>query len=279
MLNAVRLGCSTYSFWHFRGPKKKVEEYMEQIYCLGFSGVEVLENHLESLDREKLAGLKAKALELGLDIYAVAVHNDFVNPSKGKRDQEVEKVERYLEAAYLLGAKAIRVNSGRWRTIASFDELMESGGVEPPLEGYSDEDAYGWVVECLSRLVPAAEEYGVVLALENHWGLTRSADGVIRILEKVDSRWVRALMDTGNFIEDTYEQLRRIAPYTALVHAKTYFGGGEWYTLDIDYGKVFLILREVGYRGWISLEYEGREDPLTGVRKSVELLTPFVYSI
>ena len=57
-----------------------------------------------------------------------------------------------------------------------------------------------------------------------------------------------------------------------LVQAKTYYGGGRWYTLDINYARVAEMLRRVGYRGWISLEFEGREDSSTGVAKSLEIL-------
>jgi len=96
------------------------------------------------------------------------------------------------------------------------------------------------------------------------------------MIREVDSPWLRALMDTGNFIEDTYEQLEAIAPYTVMVHAKTYYGGGEWYTLEIDYDRVFEILRRHGFDGWVSLEYEGREDYDSGVRKSYELLSRYV---
>jgi L-ribulose-5-phosphate 3-epimerase len=83
-------------------------------------------------------------------------------------------------------------------------------------------------------------------------------------------------MDTGNFLYDTYRELEAIAPYTVMVHAKTYFGGGVWYTLDIDYDRVFKILRDAGFKGWISLEYEGREDYSTGVKKSRDLLLRYV---
>ena len=57
-----------------------------------------------------------------------------------------------------------------------------------------------------------------------------------------------------------------------LVQAKTYYGGGRWYTLDINYARIAKMLRRVGYRGWISLEFEGREDSSTGAPKSLEIL-------
>ncbi len=63
-----------------------------------------------------------------------------------------------------------------------------------------------------------------------------------------------------------------MAPRTVLVQAKTYYGGGQWYTLDLDYPRIGKILNEHGYRGWISLEFEGMEDYRTAIPKSLELL-------
>ena len=63
-----------------------------------------------------------------------------------------------------------------------------------------------------------------------------------------------------------------IAPYTCFVQAKTYYGGGEWYSLDLDYKRIIDILNNVNYKGYISLEFEGKENADTGVKKSVEML-------
>ncbi len=79
-------------------------------------------------------------------------------------------------------------------------------------------------------------------------------------------------MDTGNFLEAPYDKLEIMAPHTVFVQAKTYFGGGEWYTLDLDYHRIASILRNVNYKGYISLEMEGKEDPDSAVPKSIELL-------
>ena len=68
------------------------------------------------------------------------------------------------------------------------------------------------------------------------------------------------------------EPLKWAAPKTVFVQAKTYYGGGEWYTLDLDYKRIAKILREVNYSGYISLEFEGKEDPETAVPKSFALL-------
>ncbi|HIC19674.1 TPA: sugar phosphate isomerase/epimerase, partial [Candidatus Poribacteria bacterium] len=50
------------------------------------------------------------------------------------------------------------------------------------------------------------------------------------------------------------------------------YGGGEWYTLELDYERIAGILRAVGFKGYISIEFEGKADADIGVPKSVDLL-------
>ena len=92
------------------------------------------------------------------------------------------------------------------------------------------------------------------------------------------SPWLRVTLDTGNFLEDPYDRLAQLAPKTAFVQAKTYYGGGIWYTLELDYPRIAAILRRHHYRGYISLEFEGREDYRTAVPKSLAVLrTAFTF--
>jgi sugar phosphate isomerase/epimerase len=174
--------------------------------------------------------------------------------------------------AYRLGIPTIRVNTGRWGTIKDFDELMRQKGIEPRLDGYTDDDGFAWVIDSLEQCLKKAEECGVVLGLENHWGLGRTAAGVLRVVNAIRSPWLQVTLDTGNFLEDMYEQMEQLAPRAVLVQAKTYLGGGTWYTLEIDYDRVASFIRQHKYTGYISLEFEGKEDPLTGIPKSLELL-------
>jgi len=275
----LKLGTSTYSFWHFLPEKLPIEYVIEKAYEMGLDGIEILHVQLQSEETGYLNKLKRIAFQHGMDIYCLAIHNDFVHPDEKKRKEQVEHVKRCLKIAYQLGAPSIRLNSGRWKTVKSFKELMEKKGIEPPLPNYSEDDGYRWVVDSINECIPTAEEYGVVMALENHWGLTTRAEGVLRIVESVDSEWLKVLMDTGNFIFDRYRELEMIAPYTMLVHAKTYFGGSSLGPeLEIDYKKVFQILRAVNYKGYISIEFEGKEDPSTGVVKTINLLKKYIES-
>ena len=81
---------------------------------------------------------------------------------------------------------------------------------------------------------------------------------MLKVLDALKSPWLQATLDTGNFLENMYEQMEALAPRAVLVQAKTYHGGGEWYSLDIDYDRVAKLLRQHNYRGYVSLEMEGK---------------------
>jgi len=267
------IAVSTYSFWRYNANSKlKIEDCIALAGDLGFDAVEILEKQMDRKDGAYLRSLKRQALVSGLALCGLSTHQGFVSPDAQERKANVAITVASIELAYALGIPTVRVNTGRWGTTEDFDELMKNRGMEPPLPGYSDEDAFPWVIQSLEKCLPAAEKCGVVLGLENHWGLARTPEGLLRIVNAVRSPWLGVTLDTGNFLEDPYGRLDKIAPRATYVHAKTYYGGGVWYTLDLDYGRIAAILRRHRYRGYISLEYEGQEDAATAIPKSLTLL-------
>jgi sugar phosphate isomerase/epimerase len=268
----MKLGISTYSYWHFRETKVPIETVIDKACRLGVEGVDILHRQMESEDPSYLQKLKRHAFVNGLDLICLSIHQNFVSPDPGIRQKNIDHTLHCIELAYAMGIPCIRLNSGRWGTVTSFDRLMELRGEEPPLEGYTDDDAFGWCIDSIRKCLPKAEESGVILALENHWGLTRSAEGVLRIVNAIDSPWLGILMDVGNFLDEPYDSLKILAPRAVFVHAKTYYGGGEWYTLDLDYKRIAKILADVNFSGYVSLEFEGKENPDIGVPRSIALL-------
>lgn len=264
---------STYSFWRFRDDAKlSIDECIDEAARMGFDGVEILHMQMESEEPAYLQKLKRRAFVNGLSLSGFSTHQGFVSPDAEKRQQNIDHTIRTIELAYALGIPTIRVNTGRWGTTASFDELMANRGIEPRLEGYSDDDGFGWVIDAFEKCLPTAEKCGVAMGLENHWGLGRTPEGVLRIVDAIHSPWLQVTLDTGNFLEDPYDKLAELAPHAVLVQAKTYYGGGIWYALDLDYPRIAQILRKHNYGGYISLEYEGQEDWRTAIPKSLELL-------
>lgn len=268
----TKLAVSSYSYWHFKPVKFPIEDVIDHAAELGFDGVEILHRQMKDESPAYVNALKKRAFERGLSFPLLSIHQDFVFPARDERRRHVEHTRRCLELAARLGIPCVRLNSGRWKTIPSFDDLMKVKGNEPPIEGYTDNDAFQWVIESIQQLLPESEKLGVVMAIENHWGLTTSVDNLLRIWRAVNSPWLGLNVDTGNYPGDPYEGLERLAANATIVQAKTYYGGGEWYTLDLDYPRIASILRKHNFNGWVSLEMEGKEDPATAVPKSYAVL-------
>jgi sugar phosphate isomerase/epimerase len=269
------IAVSTYSFWRFKDDSKlSVEECIDEAARMGFDGVELLLMQMEdeAEDPAAIQRIKQRAFVNGLDLCGFSTHQGFVSPDEAKRQEDIDLTIKQIELAYALGIPTMRINTGRWGTSRDFDALMANKGIEPNLPGYSDDDGYGWVIDAFEKVLPTAEKCGVTLGLENHWGLGRTAAGVLRIVEEIDSTWLRVTADTGNFLDDQYEQFDAIMPHAVLVQAKTYYGGGLWYSLDVDYGRIAEMLRKHHFHGYVSLEFEGNEDWRTAIPKSLALL-------
>ena len=269
-----RFGVSTYSFWQFNGPKEEcsIESCIDRASEMGFDGIELLLVQMLSEDKSYLQSLKQRAWLNGLDLMGFSTHQGFVSPDREYRQGMVLKTLKQIELAYELGIPTLRLNTGTWGTSESFDALMANRGIEKPLPGHTDEEAFGWVIGCVEQLLVTAERCGVTIGLENHWGLGRTAAGVKRIVDAVDSKWLQVTLDTGNFLEDPYDQLELLAPQTVLMQAKTYYGGGKWYTLDLDYPRIAKILKDVDFRGYVSLEFEGKANPDEAIPESLAML-------
>jgi sugar phosphate isomerase/epimerase len=268
-----RIGISTYSFWRFLDNSKvPVEQCIQEAAAMGFDAVEILHRQMDKEDNATLQSLKRTASREGVDLCGFSIHQGFVYPDKAERQKNIDHTIRCIEMAYAMGIPVMRLNTGRWNTSKDFDELMKNRGIEPRLPGYSDDDGFKWCIDSIEQCLKKAEEYGVTLALENHWGLGRTPEGLLRIVDAVKSPWLQILMDTGNFLEEPYDKLAMIAAKTVYVQAKTYYGGGLWYTLDLDYAKIADILRKANYRGYIALEFEGKEDWKTAIPKSLDVL-------
>jgi len=272
------IAVSTYSFWRFKqGLKMPMKQCIDEAARLGFDGLDILLRQMETKpnvppDNATLQGIKRHALINGIDLCCMSTHQGFVSPDKARRQKNIDLTIEQIETAYKLGIPIVRVNTGRWGTSGNFDELMANRGIEPVLDGYTEADGYKWVIDSLTACLPAAEKCGVILGLENHWGMARTPEGLLRIANAIDSPWLQVLLDTGNFLEEPYDKLDMCAPQTVFMQAKTYFGGGIWYTLDLDYERIGRIMRKHDFRGYVSLEFEGEEDWRTAIPKSLAIL-------
>jgi sugar phosphate isomerase/epimerase len=266
-----KLCLSTYSLQNLSRDPEGIEKVINYAAEWGIDGVDILHQSMRSEDNSYVQGLKQLAYQNGVMLACLSINNDFVDPSAEVRNRQVDHVIRCIELAGRMGIPAVRVNSGGWGTAARGASLLERAK-EGPIEGYTNDDAFGWLQDCYYKCVPAAERNGVLMCLENHWGLSVLPESMLRIVNSVKSDWFKILLDTANFTGDHYESMQKLMPQTAFISCKTYQGGGFWMDYELDYDRIFKMFHQANYRGYITLEFEGRGDRIPS---SIESLTLF----
>jgi len=244
----VKLSNCSYSYRDlFKGGGMTMEAFLDNSAALGLDGVELTQYYFPEETDEFLNHLKREAHRRGLDVAGAAVGGNFINPDAGERQKQIEHVKDWLVKAAKLGAPILRVFAG------------------PQPQGVDYETCEDWVQEGLTQCAVTAAKHGVVLALENHGGVTATGDGVLSLMEPlVDNPWIGLNLDFGNFTGDVYDQFRRCARLAVTTHAKVTCRQGDE-RRRIDYRKVVHIMREAGYHGYLSIEFEEPAEPLEGV--------------
>ena len=108
------------------------------------------------------------------------------------------------------------------------------------------------------------------LALENHGGLTTTPEGILALVHDVKSPWFGVNLDTGNFHgSDIYGEISQLAPYAINVQVKVSIQGPDGKRQHADFRRLARIMADAGYRGYIVLEFEEPEDPLTACPRYV----------
>ncbi len=226
-------------------PKLTLEDFIRDCATMGLEGTELTSYYFPpEPSNEYLAKLKRLAFELGLDVSGTAVGNDFCHPPGVARDQEINGVKQWIGHAAALDAPVIRIFSGNAK------------------ENQSVEAAHRLAVAGIEECCAVAGEHGVMLALENHGGLTETADGMLKLVHDVQSPWFGVNLDTGNFrTADPYGDLAKLAPYAVNVQVKVMMQPSGGAKTQADYARLAKMLADVGYRGYIVLEFEEDEDP------------------
>jgi len=250
----LKLSCCAYSYRQFLSGRNRtmtLDDFIETAVEIGLDGVELTAYYFPGeVTPEYLNHLKRKVFLLGLDISGTAVGNHFLHPPGTAREKNVAQIKQWVDYSAALGAPCIRV----------------FGGNVP--KGVSLEQAQKWTIECIEECCAYAGKRGVTLALENHGGITASPRELLPIVRGVKSEWFGVNLDTGNFgTADPYADLAAMAPYAVTTHVKTEVSGRP-----ADFKRIIEILGNAGYRGYLSLEYEAREDPRTGVPKTIGAL-------
>ncbi|HPD30954.1 MAG TPA: sugar phosphate isomerase/epimerase family protein [Phycisphaerae bacterium] len=243
-----KISLAGYSFRQFldqpgQPGKMSLFDLVDLCVKLGIDAIEPTAYYFLKTDDEYLYALKRKIFLAGLEISASPMRNNFCLPPGPELDKELESVRNWVDVCVKLGAPAIRIFAGKAMPGAGRDKDFERA------------------VAGMKKACEYAGSKGIFLAIENHGYLTETADAVIKIIEAVKSDWLGINLDTGNFVEKPYENIAKAAPHAIICQFKTEVvkTPGTKEREPADFARIFKIIREAGYRGYVTLEYEGAD--------------------
>jgi sugar phosphate isomerase/epimerase len=273
----MRIAVSNYSYYRYvRTGEMDIPGFIAEAKKAGADGVELLAPFYKNPKSDREAALLALS-EASLPCPIFSVSQNFAKKDPAERSAELEKIRFGISEAQAYGATVVRVFAGDVGPDVTFEE------------------ARSWIIDGLAAASVDAAVAGIRLALENHGKLAGTGEQVrgiildVRAKSGVDALWANP--DTGNFLlvdQPSHEAIRQVANFAAMVHFKDFapepeghkgfaydsLSGKRYVGTSVGEGSVELaaciaILRASGFDGWLSIEYEGEEDPIIAVPRSV----------
>jgi len=279
----MKVGLSTYSLQQALDRKElNVPDAIRWIADQGGEHVEIVPMGFSLIDNPELIDeIKAVAKEVGIDISNYAIGANFaVQEDAEALEQEIQNVMRHVDVAAALGVKLMRhdvaFRPAPEGTVAQFEiDLPE-------------------LVKACQRIADYAAGFGITTSVENHGYYVQSSERIQRLLHETARSNFKTTLDVGNFLcvdEDPVSAVKNNIPYASIVHAKDFYWrpsyrnpGEGWFQTshgnylrgaivghgDIDMPEVFRVLKQSGYDGYISVEFEGMEDCKTASRIAMD---------
>jgi sugar phosphate isomerase/epimerase len=281
MDDKMKIGVSSYSFSNlinngsmtqFEVIKKAKEPGFD---VLEFAGLSVPEG--ESIEAYALR-VKEECVAVGIEMGNYTIGADLINGSNGNLNKEIDRLKGEVNIAKILGAPGMRhdATSG-----------FKPGSIGP--KGF--DDALPTLIKGCRVVTEYAYELGIKTMVENHGFFCQDSERVEKLINGVNHKNFGALIDIGNFLcadEDPTKAVGRLIPYASHVHAKDFHiksgsgpnpgegwfcsrGGNYLRGAILGHGNApvtqcLRIIKNSGYNGTISIEFEGLEDPLLGIK-------------
>jgi sugar phosphate isomerase/epimerase len=261
----MKLSLAAYSYRDYltgkKSPKLDLFDFVNLAADMALDGVEPTSYYFpRDVTSDYLDRLKLHAFSLGLDISGTAVGNNFCLPPGPKRDEQITLVERWIDNAAELDAPVIRIFAGN------------------VAKGSTEEQAVGWAIDGIKTVLPYAAKKGIVLALENHGGITATPAQIMKLVSAIDSPNFGVNLDTGNFRgSDPYAEIAQLAPYAMNVQVKTEIQRGSGHPKEAaDLARIVGILRDAHFSGYVVLEYEAADDPMKAIPMHTKTLRKLI---
>jgi sugar phosphate isomerase/epimerase len=264
---------STIGLIHYRVPGA-FEDFLRFARTVGFESAEIMLPDVAGPTGDAPAA-NARAVRAMMDDHgvvpsALSAHNDFVQLDPTAIDRQVEHMRRVMAYATEAGIRVLRTEGG-----APKAEVPEARWQEA-------------ITRCLEKVLPLAADAQIDLAIDNHGVITNNGDLLLGVLRHFQHPRLGSNLDTMNFrwagndLDTIKRFYRELAPYVKHTHFKDGFGSRASYVCmplgegELDLPYAIQCLRQAGYDGAFTAEYEGKEEASVGYGRSYAWLTRHV---
>ncbi|GIO41232.1 sugar phosphate isomerase/epimerase family protein [Paenibacillus apis] len=273
----MKLGISSYSLYQaMHQGRMNIEDVLAWAAEVGAQHVEIVPGLGFSFEEtpELVEKLVQKAASLSIDISNYAIGANFITDSDEAYEAEIQRVISEVDRAARLGVKLMRhdVASREDTSILRFNEDLER------------------IASACRRIADHAAGYGITTSVENHGYYVQASDRVQALIHAVGRPNFQTTLDVGNFVcvdENPVTAVKANLPLASMVHIKDFYirpsrhnPGEGWFRSaggnylrgaiaghgDLDLREILRLIKRSGYNGYLSIEYEGMEDCLTGTR-------------
>lgn len=273
----MKLGISSYSlFQAMHAGRMNLEEVIEWVAEIGGKHIEIVPGLGFDFneDPELEAKIIEKASSVGIDISNYAIGANFITETEEQYEAEISRIISEVDRVHRLGAKLMRhdVASRPDTSIANFNADLEK------------------VAAACRRIADYAKQYDITTSVENHGFYVQASDRVQALIHAVDRPNFMTTLDVGNFVcvdENPFAAVKNNLKYASMVHIKDFYirpsyrnPGEGWFTSasgnylrgaiagqgDIDLYEILRIVKQSGYDGYMSIEYEGMEECTKGTQ-------------
>lgn len=250
-------GCCAYSYnQELRRGAMTLEDFIRKAVDLKLDGVDMTAYYFKSTEPGYIEGLRHLAYKNAVAFSGSACGVSMVQATPTQRADSLTEIKKWVDVTDRLGASHLRIFAGHL----------------PP--GATTQEAIGWVVETMKAACDYSGRKGITLGLEDHGGVSQSADVCLEIMQRVNSPYAGINLDVTNFIptptQDAYAQIAACVPYATNTHIRDHFGYDQ---SPVDLDRVWRIFAQAGFKGYMSVEYErsgpNGEVAATGVPKLV----------
>lgn len=250
------VGCCAYSYREqLTHGEMTVEDFIQKAAELRVNAVDMTVYYLKSTDPGYLSHLRYLAYKMALPFSGAACNASMVQADPVGRADCLTQIKKWVDVTDRLGASHLRVFAGALPA------------------GVTSQQAIDSVVEVMKAGCDYSAQKGVLLGLEDHSGVSQSADVCLEIMRRVNSPYAGINVDITHFVptptQDSYAQIAACIPYATVTHIRDRFDDKT----PIDMDRVWRLFAQAGYKGYMSVEYDANwnngEPATTGVPKLI----------